>query len=153
MNKQYFSQENLNGKPREDFKLNLVQIDGEVYESTVFMRKTFLGMFPRWLPVGDLLQPVRDVDEEIVQAEQKLKSLKTKREEKVLEAQALAASLTSFEKRSLPFTGKVSKADPVKGVFSIKKPDKDKPKSRTMVLDTVPAKPENKQNNQGKRNN
>jgi hypothetical protein len=144
----YFTQSDLNAKPREDFKLQLVQIDGEVYESTVLMRKTFLGMFPRWVPVGDLLEPVRDVDEEIAKAKLKVKQLEDKREQTVLEARALASSLASFDKRPLPFTDKPSKSKSATDVFSIKKPDKDKPKSRTVVLDTVPAKPQ--QNNQQK---
>lgn len=152
--KKHFTRADLNSKPREDFKLRLVQIDGEVYESEVLMRKTFLGMFPRWVPVGDLLEPVRDVDEEIVKAKLKVKELEAKREQKVLEARALAASLTSFEKKPFPFTDKVSKAKPTKGVFDIKESDKDKPKSRTMTLETVPARPEQKQNsNRGKGNN
>lgn len=148
----YFSKESLKGKPPSDFKLQLVQIDGQVYESDVLMRKTFLGMFPRWVVVADLLQPVRDVDEEIKQAKLKIQKLEAKREERVLEARMLASTLASFEKKPLPFTDKVSKADPVKGVFDIEKPDKDKPKSRKVVLDGVPAKPEHKQNSNRKGN-
>lgn len=143
----YFSRENLKGKSKEDFKLHVVQINEKVYESTVLMRKTFLGLLPRWVVVADLLKPVRDVDEEIEEAKLKLEALQAKRKERVAEVHLIAGSIQSFHKKPLPFTDKPSKSDPVLGVFHVDE-GKSKDKTRSVKLATVNAPPMNKGNQQ-----
>lgn len=146
-----FTMGDLHAGKASDFKLQMIREDDVVYQATVLKRKTFLGMFERWVFESDLMDPVRAVDDEIAKAKDKLKDLEAKREAKLREAKTLMQSIpNAFEMR--PFNLKKDAASkPVSDVFGGKE-EKSKPKKEPRVLNGTVAGPESKQNNQRKGN-
>ena len=145
-----FTMNDLEKEDKRDLKLNLIRDGDDYHASSVLKRKTFLGMFPRWVVVADLLDPVRDVDKEIEKAKLKVIELEAKRESKLREFYTIVSAIPqTYEKKAFSLTGKHSKGS-VSDVFPAKKVNK--PKTKTVDLECVPAKPENKQNNQPRKN-
>lgn len=150
--KKDFNMKDVVKEGQDNLMLNLQRDGDDYYASSVLKRKTFLGMFPRWVVVADLLDPVRDVDKEIEAAKNKLVELKAKREVKLREFYTIAAAIPqSFEKKAFSLTGKPSNSKPVRDVFGEKK--KDKPATKTVELDCMPARPEQKGNQNNTRKN
>ena len=150
-----FTLKELNEYPQEDIRLNLIQSGDDVYRCTVDEKKKFLGLFfERWVHRADLMKPIREVDDEIQKAKDKLAELEVKRDVKVREARVLAASIGhSYNKPYNLNSAKDSKPTPVKGVFNTDpEVKKDKPKQKPRVLEGKKCVNEPKQNN-GKRNN
>lgn len=148
-----FGLKDVDREGRDNLMLNLQRDGDDYYASSVLKRKTFLGLFPRWVVVADLLDPVRDVDRKIEEAKNRLAELEGEREVKLREFYTIAAAIPqSFEKKPFSLTGKPSKSKPVQDVFG-KGKAKDKTKTRELDLACVPAKPEqNKGNNNNRKN-
>tara|TARA_R110000824_G_scaffold179132_2_gene359227 strand:+ start:1248 stop:1715 length:468 start_codon:yes stop_codon:yes gene_type:complete len=147
-----FTTKELGEYKQDDLRLNLIQDGDAVHRCTVDEKKTFLGFFEHWVHRADLMEPIRKVDREIQEAEDKLKALAVKRESKIREAQQLVASIpNSFSMQSYNLNAKDSKPG-VHGVFASTSKKKAEPaKKKPTVLEGRVAMPENKQNNQ-KRN-
>jgi hypothetical protein len=145
-----FTLNDVDKEGRENLKLNLQRDGDEYYSSSVLKRKTFLGMFPHWVVVADLLDPVRDVDKEIQKTKDKLVELETKRVAKLREFYTICKAIPEqFETKAFSLSGKPSKSEPVNDVFPGDR-DKAKPKTRSVSTACVPASPSQ---NQGKNNN
>lgn len=146
-----FTMKDLHAGKASDYKLQMIREDDTVYQAAVLKRKTFLGMFERWVFEADLMDPVRKVDDEITKAKDRLKELEAKRETKLREAKTLMQSIpNAFEMR--PFNlKKDTDSKPVSEVFGGKE-EKPKSKPKTRVLNGTVAGPDNKQNNQRKGN-
>ena len=83
-------------------------------------------------------------------AKLKVIELEAKRESKLREFYTIVSAIPqTFEKKAFSLTGKHSKGS-VSDVFPAKKVNK--PKTKTVDLECVPAKPENKQNNNQRKN-
>lgn len=150
--KVYFKLSDIN--PASDFKLAHVQVDNDVYSSEVFKRKTFLGRFERWVVVADLMDPLRDIDNDIEAALLKVKELKAEREVRIRQQKTIMASIPLASNGGKRYSlGKASTTQPVKDFFGDGDEEKKKERKTTsVILHGAPATPE-KQNNNQKRNN
>lgn len=151
-----FDYRQVDNSPKSDWKANVVQVDNTIIQATLYQRRTFLGMFERWVEVADIMQPVKDVDRKIDETKLKLKSLESERESTYKRQQEFLKTLVNIYGPVSTITLDDKKpADLEKAFGPSDEKDKDKPKVKTTKSATLSpfSEPNKNQQNQNQRKN